>query len=452
MSERSRMTSTEEHSTEEQYTYQNGDRREEEPSPGSEMEIHQRKRGRGHGFLLFLCGLLIGTLLSGLIFVSPMRKALFFKDGGSGGKEASQELLNEATRQKIQLIANTIHNHYYKPKEISLGDERSGLYKGLVESLGDPYSVYYTGEELKQMMSETEGTYGGIGAMLSLDKESGYTYISGVMEKTPAEEAGIQTGDIIFKINGKSAHGMQTDEVASQIRGKEGTKVHLTLVREGGQGTIEVDLVRKKISSPTVSGKMLENHIGYLKITEFDEVTYDQYLNTFAELKGKGMKGMILDLRNNPGGNLDTVCQIARRILPKGIIVYTKDNRGKRVDYDSDGKHEIQIPLVVLVNGNSASASEILAGAIKDYHLGKLVGTTTFGKGIVQQIIDLNDGTALKLTVSDYYTPSGKNIHGIGIDPDEKVELDVDALKKDGSDNQLNKAVELLEKEMKNQK
>ena len=197
---------------------------------------------------------------------------------------------------------------------------------------------------------------------------------------------------------------------------------------------------------------MLENHIGYLKITEFDEVTYDQYLNTFAELKGKGMKGMILDLRNNPGGNLDTVCQIARRILPKGIIVYTKDNRGKRVDYDSDGKHEIQIPLVVLVNGNSASASEILAGAIKDYHLGKLVGTTTFGKGIVQQIIDLNDGTALKLTVSDYYTPSGKNIHGIGIDPDEKVELDVDALKKDGSDNQLNKAVELIEKEMKNQK
>ena len=321
-----------------------------------------------------------------------------------------------------------------------------------MESLGDPYSVYYTGEELKQMMSETEGTYGGIGAMLSLDKESGYTYISGVMEKTPAEEAGIQTGDIIFKINGKSAHGMQTDEVASQIRGKEGTKVHLTLVREGDQGNIEVDLVRKKISSPTVSGKMLENHIGYLKITEFDEVTYDQYLNTFAELKGKGMKGMILDLRNNPGGNLDTVCQIARRILPKGIIVYTKDNRGKRVDYDSDGKHEIQIPLVVLVNGNSASASEILAGAIKDYHLGKLVGTTTFGKGIVQQIIDLNDGTALKLTVSDYYTPSGKNIHGIGIDPDEKVELDVDALKKDGSDNQLNKAVELIEKEMKNQK
>ncbi|MDE5596978.1 MAG: S41 family peptidase, partial [Lachnospiraceae bacterium] len=206
------------------------------------------------------------------------------------------------------------------------------------------------------------------------------------------------------------------------------------------------DVVRKKIESPTVSYELFDNGVGYIRITEFDDVTVDQFAEALAVVKGSGAAGLILDLRSNPGGSLSAVVDIARQILPEGLIVYTEDRAGERVEYNCSGANEWKLPLVVLVNGNSASASEILAGAIKDYGIGTLIGTTTFGKGIVQRILPLTDGTAIKLTVSAYYTPNGNNIHNIGIEPDIECEYDRDAYYDEGIDNQLEQAKKEISK------
>ena len=206
--------------------------------------------------------------------------------------------------------------------------------------------------------------------------------------------------------------------------------------------------MRRKVESPTVNQKMLDDRIGYIQITEFDTVTLDQFVEALAACREKGMEGLILDLRGNQGGNLSTVCDIARQLLPEGLIVYTEDKNGKRTEYSCDGQHEMPEELVVLVDKNSASASEILAGAIKDYGIGTLVGTTTFGKGIVQRIISLTDGSAVKLTVSHYYTPNGNNIHEVGIEPDVEIAFDGDAYYNDGVDNQLDKAIEVMEEKL----
>ena len=237
---------------------------------------------------------------------------------------------------------------------------------------------------------------------------------------------------------------MELSEIVSRVKGEQGTKVHLTIYREGESDYLEVDVERRKIESPTVKYEILKNNIGYIQITEFDDVTTDQFTEALAVVKGAHAKGLIIDLRGNPGGSLNVVVDIARQILPKGLIVYTEDKYGEREEYNCDGRRQLDMPLVVLVNGNSASASEILAGAVKDYKVGTLVGTTTFGKGIVQRILPLTDGTALKLTISAYYTPNGNNIHGVGIEPDVICEFDSDAYYDDDVDNQLDKAVEIL--------
>lgn len=220
----------------------------------------------------------------------------------------------------------------------------------------------------------------------------------------------------------------------------------MTIYREGESDYLEMDVVRKQIESPTVNYEMLENHIGYIQITEFDDVTVNQFDEAMQEIQKADAAGLILDLRSNPGGSLSAVVDISRQLLPEGLIVYTENRAGERVEYSCDGDHEIRIPLVVLVNGNSASASEILAGAIKDYEKGVLVGTTTFGKGIVQRILPLTDGTAIKLTVSAYYTPKGNNIHNIGIEPDIVCEFDGDAYYDEGFDNQLERGIEEVNK------
>ena len=238
--------------------------------------------------------------------------------------------------------------------------------------------------------------------------------------------------------------GMSTTEVVSMIKGEEGTQVVLTLVREGESDYLEISVERRKIESPTVSNEMLEGGIGYIEITEFDDVTEDQFAEALAECKGNGMKGLIIDLRSNPGGNLSTVCEICRMVLPKGMIVYTEDKYGKKDEYTCDGTRQLQVPTVVLVNGYSASASEIMAGAMKDHGVATIMGTTTFGKGIVQRVISLSDGSAIKLTVSKYYTPNGNNIHEKGIEPDIEVEFDANAYYDEGIDNQLQEAIKYL--------
>lgn len=202
------------------------------------------------------------------------------------------------------------------------------------------------------------------------------------------------------------------------------------------------------MEAPTVSYKMLDSNIAYIQIAQFEDVTGDQFTEQIAKAREDGMKALILDLRNNPGGTLTSVIEVARQLLPKGLIVYTEDKNGERDEYKCDGSHELEVPLVVLVNENSASASEILSGAIKDYGIGTLLGTTTFGKGIVQKVFGITDGSAVKLTISHYYTPNGNDIHGVGIEPDETLDLDVDQYLKNGTDNQLERATEILEGEI----
>lgn len=405
-----------------------------------QMEEKEIKTGYWSGLL---SGLLLAILLFAGFFIGKQIIGIF--ENKKIQQEATApdaELMNEYTAAKIEVIEDTIAQYYLE--EIDRNDLENGLYSGLVAALEDPYSEYYSTEELEELQMKTEGIYYGIGAYISKAVTDEFCTISGVIENTPAEEADLRAGDIIYKIDGVLTQGMDTTEVVSMIKGEEGTQVVLTLVREGESDYLEISVERRKIESPTVSSEMLENGIGYIEITEFDDVTEDQFAEALAECKGNGMKGLIIDLRSNPGGNLSTVCEICRMVLPKGMIVYTEDKYGKRDEYTCDGTRQLQVPAVVLVNGYSASASEIMAGAMKDHGVATIMGTTTFGKGIVQRVISLSDGSAVKLTVSKYYTPNGNDIHEKGIEPDIEVEFDGDAYYDEGVDNQLEEALKYL--------
>ena len=400
-----------------------------------------------------LLGMIIGIVFTALVgSISFAGVRLYNSVRRTGTQEASvtneepQSVVNEDSMEKLEAIEEVIDEYYYKEEDIDTSAMIDGMYAGVVDALNDPYSVYYTAEEWNQLMQETEGIYYGIGAYLSIDPTTTLARISGVIPGTPAEEAGLRENDIIYMVDGESVQGMELTEIVSRVKGEENTVVHLTIVREGETDYLEMDVARSKIESPTVTYEMYDNGVGYIRITEFDDVTVNQFTTAMDSIKEADAKGLILDLRSNPGGSLSAVVDIARQMLPKGLIVYTEDKNGKREEYTCDGKQELQIPLVVLVNGNSASASEIMAGAIKDYGIGMLIGTTTFGKGIVQRILPLTDGTALKLTISAYYTPNGNNIHGIGIEPDIACELDNEAYYNDGIDNQLEKAKEEMDK------
>lgn len=369
-------------------------------------------------------------------------------DNESGSEEDNKEndhesVVNEDTMAKLQLLEDTIDDYYIDSETVSTKTLEDGMYEGMLESLGDVYSVYYTEEELNALMEDTYGIYYGIGAYISTDATTGLPVIAGVMDGSPAQEAGLKDGDICYKVDGELTESMELEEFISKVKGEEHTTVVLTIVRQGESDYLDIEVERRQIEAPTVSYEMKDGNIGYIQIKEFDSVTTDQFAEALATLKGQGMKGLVIDLRSNPGGSLDTVCEIANMLLPKGTIVYTVDKYGERVDYDCDGESEIDVPMAVLVNEYSASASEILAGAIKDYEKGVLIGTTTFGKGIVQKIIPFTDGTAVKLTVSKYYTPNGVNIHGTGIDPDVTIEYDSEQAEK-GIDNQLDKALEVV--------
>ena len=405
--------------------------------------------GNGKGSGSFLLGMVLGvaltTLVCGFTFVGmKVYEAVDSKNVAKKGTASS--VISEETEKKLEAIEEVIDEYYYKDEDIDADAMTEGMYAGMVNALGDPYSVYYTEEEWNDMMQETAGIYYGIGAYLMIDPNTGLGKISGVIEGTPAEEAGLRADDLIYLVEGESTMGMELSEIVSRVKGEEGTKVHLTIYREGETDYLEIDVERRQIEAPTVKYEMLDNKIGYIQISEFDDVTTDQFTEALAVIKGSGAKGLVIDLRGNPGGSLNVVVDIARQILPKGLIVYTEDKYGERDEYTCDGRHELDIPLAVLVNGNSASASEILAGAIQDYGKGTLVGTTTFGKGIVQRVLPLTDGTALKLTISAYYTPKGNNIQGVGIEPDVVCEFDGDAYYDEDVDNQLEKALEVLEK------
>ena len=396
----------------------------------------------------FLPGVLVGIL------VAIIAVGILFAVTGSGGGlpgaapsyiGADGSAVNEESINKLSVLEQYIDYFYYKSSEITEEEKENGMYKGLFESLGDVYSCYYTPEEYKILEEQTQGVYYGIGAYVSQDVETGFCAISGVIKNSPAEEAGLMEGDIIYKVDGEDMAGLELDEVVSNIRGEEGSEVTLTLVRDGKN--MEVTLTRARVNTPTVDSEMLQDGIGYLQITEFDDVTTEQFNENMAQLKADGMKGLIIDLRGNPGGNVTTVCAIAEQLLPEGLIFYMEDKDGNKTEYKCDGA-DFDLPLVVLVNEYSASAAEILSGAVKDAGIGKLVGKKTFGKGIVQNVIPLEDGSAIKLTIANYYTRGGNDIHLKGVEPDVEVDLDTDAYLDDGTDTQLDKALEVLMEEM----
>ncbi len=404
---------------------------------------NDKNKGFWHGILagFLLCFLLSCATFAGIQLYSAQRMESASNTLQATDSEA-EELVNDHTMQKLQVIEEAIADYYYQ-EDIDKQDMINGMYEGIVSSLGDPYSIYYTEEDILKFMDESEGIYYGIGAVVTMDRATGLAHISSVIENSPAQEVKLRNGDIIYKVDGEDVQGLELEDIVSKIKGPEGTIVHVTLYREGEQDYVEVDIERRRIESPTVNYDIYDN-IGYLQITEFDDVTVGQYTEAMADLRDKGMQGLILDLRSNPGGNMSAVTEIAKQMLPKGLIVYTEDREGNRTEYTCDGSNMFDLPLVVLINGYSASASEILAGAIKDYELGELVGTTTYGKGIVQRVINLSDGTAVKLTVSTYFTPNGNNIHGLGVEPDEICEFDGEQYYDNGFDNQLERAKEIM--------
>ena len=353
-----------------------------------------------------------------------------------------------ASTAKLKEIKALIDRYYLE--DVDEDQLEAYTYKGLLAGLGDPYSTYYTKEEYEGLTESMEGVFSGIGAVLQQDADDGTIKVVRVIKDSPAEEAGVKANDILYKIEGKKISSDEDlSEVVSRVKGKEGTNVNLTFLRN--EEEIDFTITRKQIENPTVEYEMLDQSIGYIQITEFEEVTVDQFENAMEELEKDGMEKLVLDLRDNPGGLLSSVVSIADQFIGEGMIVYTEDKNGNREEYTADSKESFDQPLAVLINGNSASASEILAGAIQDYKIGTLVGTTSFGKGIVQSTIKLPDGSALKLTISSYYTPEGRNIHEKGIDPDVEVELDESledqsSIKK-SEDNQLQKAIEVLENE-----
>lgn len=410
------------------------------------MDIQELETG---GKKYFWRGLVTGLLIAIMLICGAYigQKVVEDRRIANTTSEEEKSLVTDDSVEKMYLLQQTIEQYYME--EADPDELAEGAYRGIIEALDDPYSNYYSVEELQAIQEQTEGIYYGIGAYIGLDKDVEMARISKVMPGSPAEESGLLAGDYIYMVGDEYAKGLELEELISKVKGPEGTTVILTIIRETEVEPLEIEVTRRKIESPTVSHKTYDNGVSYIQIGEFDEVTLDQFTEALAEEKASGMKGLILDLRDNPGGNLTTVTEIARKILPEGIIVYTEDKYAERVEYTCDGKSELMVPIVVLVNGNSASASEILAGAIKDYGKGTLLGTTTYGKGIVQRIISLSDGSAVKLTVSSYFTPKGNNIHEVGIEPDETLELDVEAYVNEKIDNQLERAIEIMEEKLK---
>lgn len=359
-----------------------------------------------------------------------------------------QDVIDESTEGKLGEIKGLIDRYYLHDDEVDEKDLESYLLKGYVSGLQDPYSVYYNQEETKELFETTAGEYSGIGAAMTQDIETGVITIVNVYKKSPAEEAGLKADDILYKVNGEDVTGQDLSKVVGKIKGEEGTKVTLTLLRGKANKEIEATATRRKVEAQTVEYEMKDEQIGYLRITEFDTVTLRQFEKALTDLKSKGMKGLIVDLRSNPGGNLSTVCDMLDMILPKGTIVYTKNKDGKKETAVSDEEHKMELPMTILVDGRSASASEIFAGAIQDYGVGTLVGTTTYGKGVVQQLFEMRDGTCLKLTIAEYFTPKGRNINGKGIVPDVEVKYEYDENNPD-ADNQLDKAIEVMREKLK---
>lgn len=427
----------------------------------------------------FWKGALVGALLTafaGLIIVG-MSLGIFLigRTAIDGPRQAAESVqaenqngsldLNRITK-KITTLQQIIDKYYLFDEDTTQVED--WIYKGMMYGLDDPYTVYYTAEEYEKLTEDTEGEYHGIGVMISQNRSTGLITVIKVFRDTPAAEAGMRPGDILYKVGDMEVTGIDLDIlVKDYIKGKDGTDVTLTVFRQEEGEYVDMTMERRSVTVQTVEHKMLDNNVGYIEVSQFDVVTAAQFKSAIDDLEKKGMEKLVIDLRNNPGGVLDTVVSMLDYVLPDDLIiegdknlvrtnpdatllVYMADKNGKGgQNYASDG-HSLDLPMAVLVNGESASASEVFSGAMKDYGRATIVGTTTFGKGIVQNLIPLDNGTAIKMTTAHYYTPSGFDLHGKGVEPDVEVELK-EELKNQitvdpAEDNQLQEALKALDK------
>lgn len=348
--------------------------------------------------------------------------------------------------KKLALIEKIIEEEYIG--EINAYKLQEGIYKGFINGLGDTYGTYYTNAEYEALGEDISGTYKGIGIRMYLDQEENKIIIKEVFDNTPAQKAGLIPDDQIIKFAGKSVSGSDYNYVVDCVANSKDKALNLTVYRPSEQKMYPFQITKENIVYPSVYFNMVDEDIAKIQITRFEETTYDQFKEALMQSEAENAKGIILDLRNNPGGLLRIARDIANALLPEGVIVSTRDKAGKVVEYESDPIY-IDTPMVVLINGNSASASEVVAGALKDYQRAKLIGETSFGKGIVQTIIPLSDGSAIKLTTSQYFTPNGTCIQDIGIEPDVPVALPIEKMLRYNSleaeeDDQLQKAIEVL--------
>ncbi len=395
---------------------------DEETEDGEAEDKQGRRRGSG-----FIRGMLFGAL----VVTTGFLISVLIIDGTLGRQDVTGVLTGGRVRSKLRAIGNIIDDVYLYDTDADKIE--TYMFKGLMAGLDDKYAAYYSPEEMQDLMESTEGAYVGIGVILTPDvvgegaegeseeepeAAAGAlpdVKISFVYEGSPAEEAGLLAGDIILRVNGEDVRGKSIDEVSSLIRE---TAEGLTLGVLRGQEELEFAPEVSTVEIPTVESRMLDEKTGYVKITEFDSITVQQFRDALDGLLADGAEALVIDLRDNPGGNLDAVCSIADRLLPECLIVYTEDRAGEREEFFSDDKESLDIPIAVLVNEDSASAAEILAGALGDNKAAVIVGKTTFGKGVVQRTYSLGDGSGLKLTAENYFTPSGTSIDGTGITPD----------------------------------
>lgn len=349
----------------------------------------------------------------------------------SGSASAVQQDIDvtedmDEVEQKLETIQSLINKNFMSDETVSNEDMEEGIYKGFVSGLNETYSCYYTKEEYDQLMESTNGSYTGIGVVVTQNADTGIITVVRVFDGSPAQDAGIQKDDVLYKVKGEEVTGEDLNKVVSQIKsGEAGTTVDVEMFRPSDGKYYDYTVERADIDIPMVEYKMLDNNIGYCQIYEFDETTAEQFDAAVDDLSSQGMQGLVIDLRDNPGGLVTAATDVLDRILSKDkLLVYTVDKDGNKDEIKSEDDETIDVPIAVLINENSASASEITCGCLQDYGAATLVGTTSYGKGIVQYVIPLSDGSAVKLTAAKYYTPNGRNIHGVGIDPDVYINED----------------------------
>lgn len=370
------------------------------------------------------------------------------------GSYKSNTVVDKEFEDKVNNLTSYIDTFYLDADKVKKEDLQNGMYKGLMNSIDDKYAQYYTPDEYNDFQETNNGQYGGIGAYVSQNSDTGDIVIVNPFDGAPAKEAGIKPGDIIVDIDGTSVVGMELSDAVTLMKGEPDTDVSVKVLRDGEY--IDVNITRKVVDVPTVKHEIIENgDIGYIYVSGFDKVTSTQFRQALDDIEAKNAKALIVDIRDNGGGMLDVVVDMLDRLLPEGLLVYTETNQGRDEEYYSTNGESYDKPMAVLINGYSASASEVFAGAVQDYKAGTIIGTTSYGKGIVQSIFSLNkdgDGSAIKLTTARYYTPNGRNIHGIGITPDITVEYNDELVEeRDGLyyDNQMLMAISVLKNEIK---